>query len=138
MKTRRRSAAPPTVAAASKTISLEQLERMLVTRSVRVPNDAVLVRETTRALQAMSSGADFATITCEACSEGVRIIEGRDAIEVARMLRARAAWRGDRFWAGELGRRLRFHVVRSTSAPNSGRFGSMARLMSRGAQVATG
>lgn len=117
-------------------MSLEEIERTLSGTSVRVPSDVVLVRETSRALRAMSSGGDFATITCEPGIGGERITGGREALEVARVLRARATWRGDHFWACELGRQLRFRIVRTAPTRQPRRWGKAARLASRGVRLA--
>ncbi|MCW2925780.1 MAG: hypothetical protein JWM98_3184 [Thermoleophilia bacterium] len=145
MKTRRRPAPTPQPAATStESISLEQLERILSSRGGRMPNDAVVLRETSRALRAVTNGCDFATLTCEQGEAGVRITGGREALDVARMLRSRAALRGDHCWAGILGRRLRFRIVRSTAdatPPSSGassrRLRTATKLAVKGVRLAT-
>ncbi len=136
----RRTSTTPARQDTSTVVSLDQLERMLTASAVRVPPDAVLVRHTSRALHAMSSGCDFATITCESGDDGVRITGGREALEVALVLRARASWRGDHIWARELGRHLRFHVVRASQPSKSRRFGTKntSRPAARSARLAAG
>ena len=86
-------------------MSLGELEQVLSGASARNPGTAVIVTETARILEVVSSGAMYATITGERCPEGVRIVDGRESLDVARVLRARASWRGDHFWALELARR---------------------------------
>lgn len=131
---------PATPATATRTMSLDELERVLSAGVSRMPNDMVIMRETARALRAVSSGADFATLTCEHGERGVRITGGRDALAVARVLRARADWRGDHHWAGILGRRLRFRIVRTEegdAAPTTAAPADRGGKRSRGARTAT-
>lgn len=99
-------------------LTLAQLERILVGGQSRQPSDLTLVHETTRALQALDrNSAAYATIVCEASDSGLRVTQGRDAIEVARSLRARAQRRGDHIWAQRLGDGLRFRIVRQARPP---------------------
>lgn len=104
---------PPTRDQPGQVVSLETLESKLSQGMGRRPSDTAFVRETARVLRAMDGvGAhEIPTLVCERASTGMRIVEGREALQVARELRARAAWRGDHTWAWLLGRRLSFRIV---------------------------
>ncbi len=114
---RKPAAAVPTT---TTTMSLDQVEHALAGAAARIPNSAVIMNETARVLQVLSSGGIYGTLVGERCADGIRIVEGRHAVDVARVLRARASWRGDHFWALELGRQLQFRVIvrdETTSRP---------------------
>lgn len=122
-------------------MSLDQVERVLVAGDHAIPSDLAILKASTRALQAMAGPARaFATIVCEPLSNGsLRVVEGKDAVLVARRLRARAVWRGDDAWAGLLGRTLLFHVVTedATSRRSSRRRGPTARAAPAAATAAS-
>lgn len=101
------------VALHGKVVSLETLECRLGRAMGQRPNETTFVREIARVLRTMEGHAtdDIPTLVCESDPRGIRIVGGREALQVARELRARAAWRGDHVWAQLLGRRLTFRIV---------------------------
>lgn len=118
-------------------LTLDQIEASLGGGGdcLRQPGDMTWVRAAPAILTAMAKGggAPFAALRCERLKGGLRILEGQDALLVARAIRARAIARGDLTWAALMGRQLVFQVAVGTAtatalrrppagnAPRSGR-----------------
>lgn len=121
--------APIDNAADGSVVSLEEIERHVGRGRCFVPPDVVMLRQTARVLEIMSGGCGvLATLVCVQGVDGARVCQGGDALLAARILRSRAALRGDRAWSTLLGQRIMFRVVyQAADAATSKRGSSTSR-----------
>lgn len=108
----------------SAVLSLDAIERVIGGGAGTKPSEVTMLRGTARALRIMAgAGGEFATLVCVPGPGGIRIAQGQASLQVARELRAKAAWRGDLNWSEMMGRNLRFRIVYAAADAAAGRGG---------------